>query len=506
MELALNINSKDRLTDTTYAIDKYFGLDIVNEIQLYKDSSSSKEDKQQADSLIKVVNSKYMEQKELLRKTINEQLVELNKRYLNNKNIINNDLDEKIKTIQENHESLSIQERAEKEHQKNYENFTNGEKTVSSRELIKLENEYEGEVISIKQQEVYLYQAKAELLASIKDKNISLVDIITTSILNFKSTFNFSKMIKSRRTWLNLMPIIMLTSLLTAHIVTCNITGYVLDFDSIITYGIYVAVVAVGAVFIYSQGSFDMSLGAAALMTAATTGLVFNATGNIYISLLMAIILGMMLGMVNAFLANFLRLPVMVMTLTMLNILSALFATIAESQPGGYVQVMDIRDYNSVALKWGLLITFTIFCFIVFNYTKMGRRNKMIGSNSTNAKFSGIPIMKVGIISFAMSGIGLGISGFLFTVQNGYVNTGTAIDVIGLNVIIAITLGGMPTSGGPRSKISAAIIGAFFVIILDEFFAAMSIANYRYLAKGLIYLMIVLVNSYDSRTKMLGGR
>lgn len=506
MEIALDNIYKEKINSPTSAINIYFGMNLIKEIQTYIENKGSKTDKLIEKSLIEKVKKEYQEQKEIQKKSISIKLKQLKEQYLNSENSINQDLIKKIHSIEENLKDLSIQERADKEVQINYNNLVNGEKTVSNRALIKLKNNYESSVIETKQERVTLHNAKVELITIITGNNISIRDFIVGSLLNFMVTFNLLKILKSKRTWLNLMPIIMLVSLLTSHIIVCNITGYVLDFDSIITYGIYVAVVAVGAVFIYSQGSFDMSLGAAALMAAATTGLVFNATGSIYISLIIAIILGMILGTVNAFLANFLRLPVMVMTLTMLNILSALFATIAESQPGGYIQVMDIRDYNSVALKWSLLILFTIFCFVVFNYTKMGRRNKMIGSNSTNAKFSGVPIMKAGIISFAISGIGLGVSGFLFTVQNGYVNTGTAIDVIGLNVIIAITLGGMPTSGGPRSKISAAIIGAFFIIILDEFFAAMSIANYRYLAKGLIYLTIVLINSYESRSKLLGGR
>lgn len=505
MEIVLNINSQDKLTDTTYAKINYFGNEIIDEIESFRNSTNYKTDKVARNAFVSKVNSKYNEQRELLKKAIVSQLEQLKNDYLNNIKLINQELDSKLQAIEDKHRRLSVEDRAKDEHQNNYKNMISGEKTVSSRQIIKLTNEYDGEVILIKQQEAVLQQAKFELVSSITGKNPNVGDLLVNTMLNFKATFNMTKALKSKRTWLNLMPPLMLLILFVAHVITCNLTGYILDIDSIITYGIYVAVVAVGAVFIYSQGAFDMSLGAAALMAAAITGLVFNATGNLYIALLMAVILGIVLGVINAFLANFLRLPVMVMTLTMLNILSALFATIAESQPGGYIQVMDIRAFNSVTLKWTLLILFTIFCYIVFNYTKMGRRNKMIGSNSINAKFSGVPIMKAGIISFAISGIGLGISGFLFTVQNGYVNTGTAMDVIGLNAIIAITLGGMPTSGGPRSKISAAIIGAFFIITLDEFFAAMSIANYRYLAKGLIYLTIVLINSYESRSKMLGG-
>ena len=151
------------------------------------------------------------------------------------------------------------------------------------------------------------------------------------------------------------------------------------------------------------------------------------------------------------------------------------------------------------------LVSFFLLCWAIFNYTKLGRRNKMIGSNATAAKFSGVSIMKAGIISFAISGLGLGIAGFLFTSykQGSSFSTGTILDTIGLNVVIAIVFGGMTTSGGPRSRISCAIIGAFFGIFLDEIFRALGIADYRFLAKGIVFLVVSFFNMYSTRPKML---
>ena len=146
-----------------------------------------------------------------------------------------------------------------------------------------------------------------------------------------------------------------------------------------------------------------------------------------------------------------------------------------------------------------------IVLWAIFNYTKIGRRNKFIGSNETAAKYNGISLMKSGIISFAISGVGLGICGFLFAMSKSgsSYSTGTILDTIGLNVVIAIVFGGMTTSGGPRSRVSCAVIGAFFCIFLDELFRAIGIADYRYLAKGIIFLVVSFANMYNSRTKML---
>ena len=193
----------------------------------------------------------------------------------------------------------------------------------------------------------------------------------------------------------------------------------------------------------------------------------------------------------------------MVMTLTMLNILNSIHAVILQTQGNELVIKPGMPAETVVYATY--LVVFFLLCWAIFNYTKMGRRNKMIGSNATAAQFSGISIMKTGIISFAISGIGLGIAGFLFTSykSGSQFSTGTILDTIGLNVVIAIVFGGMTTSGGPRSRISCGIIGAFFCIFLDEIFRSLGIADYRFLAKGLIFLVVSFANMYSTRPKML---
>ncbi len=454
-------------------------------------------------SLLNELNQKYAAARAELKAAISKQITERKQKFASDKADLEKQLSERLDAVNAEYAKLSVEERATAECQKAHKDAVSGEKIIIQRATIRLTDEFDLEMIKIKQQEALLATAKSELLCQIKGKRFDAAGSIQVSMLNSKANLNVKRTLKNKAFWLNMLPFLMLFSIVIAHLIACNVTGYKFNLDTIITYGIYVAIVAIGGVFIYSQGAFDMSLGPASLMCAAMTGLVFNATNNIVIAMAVSVVFGICLGLVNAFLANCLKLPVMVMTLTMMNILSSTFATIAESQLGGYIVVTGISENNSTALKWTTLILFGILCFVLFNYTKVGRRNKLIGSNATCAKFTGISIMKAGLISFAISGIGLGLCGFLFTVENAYVNSGTMLDTVGLNVVIAISIGGMPTSGGPRSRISAAVVGAFFIIFLEQLFAALSLQSYKYLAKGLIFLIVAFVNFYGMRTKRL---
>lgn len=410
-------------------------------------------------------------------------------------------LEQQIKTIDAKYSAMSLEERNTPRAKKEYKDEVDGAKIVCQRATLKLNAAYDRDVVAIKAQPAVLLQARNQLEAEARGKKSDGASL-GVALLNAKASFNLKKTLTDKQTWASLSPLLVLLVLCAAYYVACQTTGYAMNIDTILRSGVYVAIVSVGAVFIYSQGAFDMSLGNACLVCAAASIMVFSSTGNIVLTLLVGVALGMLLGIINAVLANYLHMPVMVMTLTMQSILSAVYSNMTSSS-GGYIEVPEIRGIGGSGLKWMVLILFIIFCVILFNYTKIGRRDKMIGGNGTCAKFTGIDLMKAGIISFAVSGIGLGLCGFLYITQMGSVNTGSILTSVGLNVIIAINLGGMPTSGGPKSRISAAIIGGFFCTILDELFAAMYLSNWMYFAKGVVFLVAVCLTSLGDRPKRL---
>lgn len=83
------------------------------------------------------------------------------------------------------------------------------------------------------------------------------------------------------------------------------------------------------------------------------------------------------------------------------------------------------------------------------------------------AALTGIESNKYTIIAFVMAGLGVGLGAFLTLVYTPSVTTTTASS-IGMNIFIAIVFGGMPISGGARSRIYAALVGGFSFILLND--------------------------------------
>ncbi|MDY6093505.1 MAG: hypothetical protein SPI58_00455 [Candidatus Enteromonas sp.] len=403
-----------------------------------------------------------------------------------------------------------------KKETKNHRDAIAGVEIVARRAQKKAWNDYEE---ALKAAKLIRYDLHEEYVALVKEATgrTPASTSFRTSILEWYANFSFRRTFSSKKFWVNLIPAFMLLLIVIAYAIARNAVHYTGDLGTIINNAIFVAVVATGAVFIYSQGGFDMSLGNASLMCAAIAAIMWNSTHNIPLSLLVSIVLGAALGVVNAILATMLGLPVMVMTLTMMNILSAVADAIFANY-GGLIEVVEGFLFTNETpagekafVFAAFLIVYFLLCWFLFNWTKIGRRNKFIGSNKVAARFNGISLMKAGIISFAISGIGLGLAGFLYASSRSgsQVQNGGILSTVGLNVVIAIVFGGMTTSGGPKSKVSCAIFGAFFCVFLDELFAALNmvapIEDFRFIAKGAIFLLVSLGNMWDTRTKMLAS-
>ena len=128
---------------------------------------------------------------------------------------------------------------------------------------------------------------------------------------------------------------------------------------------------------------------------------------------------------------------------------------------------------------------------------------KFQGGNPICAKLSGISVKKMSIIAFIMSGIGVGLGACLSSVYAPTLTRNTASSV-GMDVIIAIVFGGMPVSGGARSKIYAAVIGAFSMTLLSQIMVMFNLnSGIGQMVKAAIFILVVFLATSDQRGKML---
>lgn len=319
-------------------------------------------------------------------------------------------------------------------------------------------------------------------------------------------------MTKKKKLLISALPFLALAVLLAFFCGIVNAKGYRLDMYLKIVFneGIVLSIVATGAIFIYTLGSFDISLGAATLFSATAGVMTYNATQSMAAMIAVIMLAGIGCSLLNSVLASVFHIPVFVTTVAMMSVLSAIAAQIITTNGGavGGISIPSevVKGLDYMGFKIAVLVIWGLSCVFLFDFTKFGRRQKFVGGNPVCATLSGIKYNTYAILGFAVAGVGVGIGAFMTLVYTPSVTTTTAGD-IGMNIMVAIVFGGMPISGGARSKIYAAVVGGFSYIILNNILDLLidSASGYgiTQIISAVFFMAVVYVASMNYRSQML---
>lgn len=141
-----------------------------------------------------------------------------------------------------------------------------------------------------------------------------------------------------------------------------------------------------------------------------------------------------------------------------------------------------IACYAALAIILGLVLSRTVF----------GRHVRAIGDNERAARYAGLPIRRVKIIVYSLSGLLSGVAGILYAAENhqGNPNSGVAYE---LDAIAAVVIGGTRLSGG-RGSIAGTIIGTLMVGVLTNMLRLNNVdSNVEMMVKAAIIILAVAV-------------
>ena len=271
---------------------------------------------------------------------------------------------------------------------------------------------------------------------------------------------------------------------------------------------IVTALVAIGAVFVYGVGNFDMSLGSGVVLSAVLGAMAAIKTGNLLVCFLVCLGVSLLLAIVKGIFSAYIEVPFFIFTIVLSTVISSLVLVILGSETTVYLKnaVKPIPSFNfaqMTVINVVCLVIYFVFCLFLFNYTPMGSRVKMLGGNKVSANQSGIDYKKMQIVTFLISGIGIALAAFILIIRTRTISAQTAGST-GTDVMIALVVGGMPISGGPKSKISAGLIGAMIVTVLNSGLTMMGLTTGAIqIIRGLVFIAVVLVASFSYRGKLL---
>lgn len=278
------------------------------------------------------------------------------------------------------------------------------------------------------------------------------------------------------------------------------------SFKNILNQSVVVIIVSTGAIFIYTLGSFDISLGASMCVSALIGAMAYNKFNSLAAMLIACIGVAILISLTSSLLASVFNIPVFVTTVAMLSLLSALvLVLIGVNGTGDIIQIPPtaVNYLNTVCFKLIVLVVFLSLCLFIFDFLKLGRQEKFAGGNPVCAGLTGLDSHKLSIIAFTLAGLGVGIGAFLTIIYAPTLSRNTASSV-GMDVIISIVFGGMPVSGGSRSKIYAAVTGALSMTLLSQIILMLNLnSGISQMIKAIIFILVVYISMANNKKNIL---
>ncbi|MEN8435151.1 ribose ABC transporter permease [Clostridium septicum] len=262
------------------------------------------------------------------------------------------------------------------------------------------------------------------------------------------------------------------------------------------------AIIAVGMTFVILTGGIDLSVGSTLALSGAFAASIIKSTGNIWLAIIVAIIIGSIIGLVNGALVSKGKLQAFIATLATMTIFRGATLVFTNGTPISKLpeSFMKIGNGKIGVLPIAVLITIivAVIAMYMLSQTRFGRYLYAVGGNEDSARLSGINTNKIKTLVYVLSGIAAAISGVIITSRIGSAspNAGSGFE---LDAIAAVVIGGTSLAGG-EGKISGTIIGALIIGVLNNGLNLMNVSPfYQSIVKGLVILIAVLLDKRDRR-------
>jgi len=261
--------------------------------------------------------------------------------------------------------------------------------------------------------------------------------------------------------------------------------------------------IALGMGMVILTGDIDLSVGSTFVFVGGLTIIFYNKTGNILLTLICAIVIGVCCGFVNGILVGQFKMPAFIVTLsTMLIFRSISQYMMNEMGETRYRIEASMDSYKSLflfgnsniltisKLAWVFLILTIIMVYLTTS-TKFGKNIYAVGSNEKAARLAGVNVIWTRVLMFIICGGLVGFAAFLKIAKDTSFDPATSGQSFELYAIAAVVIGGINMAGG-KGKMVGIIFGTMAFTLIDKIITSLGMnALLNDSVKGAILLIAV---------------
>ena len=233
-----------------------------------------------------------------------------------------------------------------------------------------------------------------------------------------------------------------------------------------------ILLIALPMTLVIATGEIDLSVASVVGLSSVLVGVLHQGGMSIPLAGVIALVAGVVCGVINGYLVAYVGLPSLAVTIGTL----ALFRGLAVGLLGTTAVTDFPKTWTDLAkaqiagtgiplITVPFLVLAVIFALLL-HFSAFGRGIYDIGLNTEAALFTGVYVKRTKLILFVLTGVVSAFAGIYYTLRFGSARGDNATG-LELQVIAAVLLGGVSIFGG-RGKLAGVIAGVLLIGVISS--------------------------------------
>jgi ribose/xylose/arabinose/galactoside ABC-type transport system permease subunit len=276
------------------------------------------------------------------------------------------------------------------------------------------------------------------------------------------------------------------------------------NLETLLRQSVITIFVSLGLSYVIISGGIDLSVGSVAAFASVVIAAQLKAGWSPMAAALAGILAGTAAGLINGGLITRLRVVPFIVTLGTLSVFRGAAKGIAHEQrivtPDSWLDnILEVLGKNE---RWKifpmgvwLAIVLVVLMGLILRFARFGRHVVAIGSNENAARLCGVPIDRVKLAVYVLSGTFAGIAGLMYYSR---LSVGDPTVAVGLELdgIAAVVIGGASLNGG-EGTILGSVLGALIMATLRSGASQMGLPNWiQEIVTGAIIVLAVALDRF----------
>ena len=250
------------------------------------------------------------------------------------------------------------------------------------------------------------------------------------------------------------------------------------------------------------SGNFDISISAIFVVAPLFALNIENATGNILLSVLGGVGLGVVLGSFNALVVTYFKVNSFIATLATSFMFFGFGYLISDRSlmrpvTDSYQQIARTKFFDITSATWISLVV-VIVASILLTRTRFGRNVFATGGNQEAARLAGINVPQVQAITFILLGAAAALAGIVNSSRSISAQPSDDFSFV-FAVLTAVIVGGTSIMGG-KGAIWRTVAAAFFLAFMNNSFNLLQVDPlWQRIILGLVIVIAVALDSWSQR-------